>query len=78
MTQNFTSDLLTIDEVCELTRWSRATIYSKVCRRQIPYLRLGRSLRFRRRDLLKLFEEIPALRPLHSQDPDDGQNGSER
>ena len=57
-------DFLTVQEACALTKWTRATLYSKISRRQIPHLKLGRSIRFRRSDLVKLFREVPALRPL--------------
>ncbi len=57
------SDLLTIDEAAEFTRWTKATLYSKVSRRQIPSVRLGRSIRFRRRDLLNLLRDVPTVTP---------------
>jgi excisionase family DNA binding protein len=58
-------DYCDIDAAVQLTGWTRATLYSKASRRQIPSYRLGRSLRFKRSDLLRLFRERPALRPLH-------------
>lgn len=54
-----------------------ATIYSKASRRQLPSVKVGRSLRFRRVDLEKLVKAglRPALRPLHApEDPGDGEN----
>ncbi|MBI4536498.1 MAG: helix-turn-helix domain-containing protein [candidate division NC10 bacterium] len=57
-------DYITVDEAAELTGWTRATLYSKASRRQIPSYRIGRSLRFRRQDMLNLFRPRPALRPL--------------
>ncbi len=54
-------ELLTVKEAAELTRWSPATIYSKKCRGELPYTRVGRrSLRFRRSELLKLMRDYPA------------------
>ena len=64
-----------VDEAMQITGWTRATLYSKASRREIRSYRIGRSLRFRRADLLRLFRERPALRPLHSQDPSDGERG---
>ncbi len=52
-------DLLTVPEACDLTRWTKATLYTKVSRKQIPHVKLGRSIRFRRADLLKLFKDVP-------------------
>ena len=58
------ADLLTIPELCDLLRITKSTAYTWVSRRKIPHLKLGRSVRFRRADALKLFREVPALRPL--------------
>ena len=58
--------LLTIPEFCDLTRCSKATVYTWISRRKIPHLKLGRSVRIRRADALKLFREVPALRPIHT------------
>lgn len=43
------------------------TIYTKASRRQLPTVKVGRSLRFRRADLDKIIKAglRPALRPLH-------------
>ena len=69
-------DFLNIDEASELTGWTRRTLYTKAARRQIPTYRIGRSLRFRREDLLKLFRPRPALRPLNAlEDPRAGEDG---
>lgn len=54
-------EFLTIPEASALLRWSPATIYSKISRRQLPSYRIGRSVRLKRSDLLKLFREVPAL-----------------
>jgi excisionase family DNA binding protein len=73
------ADFCDIDEAVRLTGWTRATLYSKASRRQIPSYRIGRSLRFRRSDLLRLFRARPALRPLAPRaNPSDGENGGER
>lgn len=58
------SDFCDISEASVLTGWERATLYSKSSRREIPSYRIGRSLRFKRSDLLKLFKPRPALQPL--------------
>ncbi len=69
------NDFMSVDAAADLTGWSTATLYSKSSRRQIPSYRIGRSLRFRRTDLLRLFEARPALRPLHA--PLDEDRGDE-
>lgn len=59
------NDYCTIDEGCTITGWTKATLYSKISRRQIPSYRIGRSVRLKRTELLKLFVARPALRALH-------------
>lgn len=71
-------DYITVHEAAALTGWTKYTLYSKASRREIPSYRIGRSLRFRRQDLLKLFVPRPALRPLHApENASDGQKGGE-
>lgn len=69
-------DLLTLPEFCDLLRITKATGYTWVSRRKIPHLKLGRSVRVRRADALKLLKEVPALLPLRAlEDPADGEGG---
>ena len=73
------NDYINVDEAHDLTGWTRSTLYSKISRRQIPSYRIGRSVRLKRSELLKLFVPRPALRPLHAPgNPSDGENGGER
>ncbi len=44
-------EYLTIDELCELTRLKKATIYAMRSRREIPAYKFGRELRFRRSEI---------------------------
>ncbi|WP_424170584.1 helix-turn-helix domain-containing protein [Terracidiphilus sp.] len=55
--------LLTVDEVARMTGWRPATIRQKVWRRELPYLKLGRSVRFKEAEILKIIDasSIPAL-----------------
>ena len=55
--------LLTVDQVPRLTGWLPATIRMKVWKRELPYIKLGRSVRFRESEIQKLIEgsEVPAL-----------------
>lgn len=70
------SDYCDVAGAMQITGWTRTTIYSKVSRREIPSYRIGRSLRFKKSDLLKLFQLRPALRPLNAlEDPRDGDGG---
>jgi excisionase family DNA binding protein len=55
--------LLTVDQVARLTGWRPATIRQKVWRRELPFVKLGRSVRFRESEIQKLIEgsAMPAL-----------------
>lgn len=46
-------DTMTLQECCNLTRYSKATIYSKTCRGQMPFMKVGGSLRFSRKKILE-------------------------
>jgi len=72
--------LLKLADAAEYLGFSLATIYTKASRRQLPTVKVGRSLRFRRADLEKLVKAglRPALRPLHASESDDGENGGQR
>jgi excisionase family DNA binding protein len=48
--------LLTVDELAELVGWKPATVRQKVWRRQIEFVRVGRSIRFRPESVEKLIE----------------------
>lgn len=43
--------LLTADEVAAFLGYAVQTIYNKVSRDEIPYIKLGRALRFRRSEI---------------------------
>lgn len=55
--------LLTVEEVARITGWKPATIRQKVWRREIAYVKLGRSVRFKEEVINKLIagSEVPAL-----------------
>jgi excisionase family DNA binding protein len=55
--------LLRPEEAAEYLGLSLATIYTKACRRQLPFVKVGRCLRFRVRDLDRFTRqgECPAL-----------------
>lgn len=56
--------LLTVQEVADLLRTTRAAIYAAVERGQLPgVIRLGRSLRFRRERLVQWLAEKEADSP---------------
>lgn len=54
--------LLTVHDVSELTGWKESTIRQKVWLREIEYVKLGRSIRFRPEVIENLIERntIPA------------------
>ena len=49
--------LLTVEEVSRLTGWRPSTIRQKIWRRELPYIKLHRSIRFREDEIAKLIEE---------------------
>ena len=55
--------LLTVDQVAGVTGWKPATIRQKVWRREIAYIKLGRSVRFKEEVITRLIEgsSVPAL-----------------
>ena len=62
-----TDCLLKPAEAADYLGLTLATIYTKASRRQLPTVKVGRSLRFRRSDLERIVKAglRPALRPLH-------------
>jgi len=55
--------LLTVEEFAAATGWKPSTVRQKVWRREIEYLKMGRSIRFKPETVDKLIEAatIPAL-----------------
>lgn len=53
--------LLTVPQVAAYLGWSPATVYSLANKRRIPYVKVGRSLRFRRSSIEALLTVHPAL-----------------
>jgi excisionase family DNA binding protein len=55
--------LLDIREFAAATGWKPATVRQKVWRREIEFVRMGRSIRFKRETAEKLIERgtVPAL-----------------
>ncbi len=55
--------LLTVDELAERTGWKTKTIRQKVWRRELEFVKLGRSIRFREEAINRLIERsiVPAL-----------------
>ena len=52
-----TSDLLTAPEAAIYLRISLGTLRHRVCRRKIPFVRIGRTVRFRKAHLDRLISE---------------------
>lgn len=54
--------LLRVEQVAELTGWRPATIRAKILKRELPYVKLGRSVRISESIILRLIAEstIPA------------------
>lgn len=56
------SRLLTVHELSQLTGWKPGTIRQKVWRRELPYVKLGRNIRFKESDIARYIENavVPA------------------
>jgi excisionase family DNA binding protein len=57
-------EMLTAEEVAGVMKWKLATVYQKKYRREIEFVKIGRSLRFKKSSLLKLIDlgTVPARR----------------
>jgi excisionase family DNA binding protein len=57
--------LLNVNEFAAATGWKPATVRSKVWTREIEFVRMGRSIRFKPETVEKLIERntVPALEP---------------
>lgn len=53
--------LLTPQQVASYLGWSVATVYTQANKRKLPFVKVGRSLRFRRSDIEALLIVHPAL-----------------
>lgn len=51
------SDIIYIDEIIQLTGYKESTIYSKVCRREIPVISFGRPLTFSREEIIQWMKD---------------------
>ena len=49
-------EIMTVPEVAQYLKISKAKMYYLVSRKQIPHIRLGRNVRVRKSDLLKWLE----------------------
>ena len=56
--------LLTVQEFADATGWKASTVRQKVWKREIEFVRMGRSIRFRPETVRRLIDEntVPALR----------------
>ncbi len=55
--KNKLSDIIFIDELRELTGYKKSTIYTKVCRYEIPVISKRRPLTFSRKDIIDWLKE---------------------
>lgn len=49
--------LISVDEVAEMLNFAPATIRQKVWRRELPYVKLGKSIRFKEEEILQIIED---------------------
>lgn len=55
--QEAKSDIIFIDEVILLTGYKRSTIYTKVCKREIPVISSGRPSAFSREEIIQWLKD---------------------
>jgi excisionase family DNA binding protein len=60
-----TKNLLTVNDVAQMTGWKPKTVRMKVWRRELEFVKLGRSVRFREETINRLIDRstVPALEP---------------
>jgi predicted DNA-binding transcriptional regulator AlpA len=51
------SDIIYLDEIMELTGYKESTVYSKVCRKEMPVISTGRPLAFSREEILQWMKD---------------------
>ena len=51
------SDIIYLDEIMELTGYKESTVYSKVCRKEMPVVSTGRPLAFSREEILQWMKD---------------------
>jgi len=58
-----TRNLLTVNDVARMTGWKPKTVRMKVWRRELSYVKLGRSVRFKEEEINRLIDRstVPAL-----------------
>jgi excisionase family DNA binding protein len=56
-------ELLTVQDVARVTGWKESSVRQKCWRKELPYYKLGRSVRFKSDDIMRMIEEssVPAL-----------------
>lgn len=52
-TEKESKDIIFLDEVCELTGYTKATLYSKISRYEIPVLSRGKPLTFSKSEIIE-------------------------
>jgi excisionase family DNA binding protein len=63
--QSVTRGLLTVEQFAEAVGWRPATVRQKIWRREIEFVRIGRSIRFKPETAERLIERgtVPAMEP---------------
>lgn len=59
-------DIIFTEEVCQLTGYTKPTLYSKVSRYEIPILSRGKPLTFSKKDILQWIKDgkPPVIQPI--------------
>ena len=57
------NDLMTVEQFAAAMGWKPSTVYQKVWRREVEFVRIGRSVRFKPETVERLIEAgtVPAL-----------------
>ena len=55
--------LMTVDEFAAALGWKRSTVYQKIWRRELEYVKIGRSVRIKHETVQKLIDAgtVPSL-----------------
>jgi len=57
ISNEYKSDIIYLDEIMELTGYKESTVYSKVCRKEMPVISTGRPLAFSREEILQWMKD---------------------
>lgn len=54
---NETDTLLNVDDVCKMLQIKKSTIYKMTMKRELPFIRIGKQLRFKRSQITEYLDQ---------------------